>query len=331
MRKAISKYCRHKVLDLILPAIALFLMIGCGTMEARLKVNLPPEINMSPYKQVVVSEIGGNMGREVSNTIRDEISGRLQLVGQNRLDEILRELKMSHSDLTDAKSRSKLGKKLNAAAMIAGNVNGEYSGKLRFFDRPCDGGQLPLPCKEFQWTGTYRITGSIDIIDLQTGEIIKSRPIGEACSNTSTGTDVFAEAVNKKELMSSCADRIARKFIKAITSRKRTVKVSFLIDKAIPELEDGVRWAKMGDTKEAINIFAKGAKKAEGDPKIKPKVISKAYFDMGLIYKYTDEFDKAIEAFKKAYSLYPDDMYIKEKVNTERPKAEKKGPAEKGE
>ena len=64
------------------------------------------------------------------------------------------------------------------------------------------------------------------------------------------------------------------------------------------------------------------AKAAENNPKIDAKVIAKAYWDLGLAYEYSWEFDKAIECFITANRFHSDDKYAREKIHVERLKEE---------
>ena len=46
-------------LNLIVPLIFIG---GCGTVKVPVKVTHPAEINMTPYKQIAISDIKGDMG-----------------------------------------------------------------------------------------------------------------------------------------------------------------------------------------------------------------------------------------------------------------------------
>jgi tetratricopeptide (TPR) repeat protein len=60
------------------------------------------------------------------------------------------------------------------------------------------------------------------------------------------------------------------------------------------------------------------------NPKVKPKTIAKAYFNMGLAYQYSDQHDKALEAFNKSYTIDPSSDCAKEIANCKRLRYEKR-------
>lgn len=316
--------------------LSVILLTSCGTVNVPMQVTHPAEINMTPYKQIALGEITGNFGQSTSDAIKNQLveGGRFQVVERSRMDQIMKELNLSQSDLTDASNRAKLGKLMSASAMIAGRAEGKYEEKLTKDAQTCtDYSTKPAKkyaCTLYERKGSYKTNGSIDVIDIQTGLIIKSKPFTAGYEKSNTAYDGVPENIDKDALGSAAMTDNVMAFIKAISPWNETVQAPFLTDKAIPELQSGVNKAKMGDLQEAAVIFANAAKAAEGNGAIKPKSIAMAYFDLGLTYQYTDEFDKAIEAFKKAYSLNPIDFYLKEKAHAEKLKAEKKKLLEQG-
>ena len=133
---------------------------------------------------------------------------------------------------------------------------------------------------------------------------------------------------------------------------------AFVKDDAMPDLEKGISYAKAGNMDEAIRIFASTAKVAEtsnmtvkpapdnvapeatgssdifqllgkmvstvsaktfeSNASAKPESIANAYWNLGLAYEYSREFDKAVEAFKKANSFNPKPEYTSEIANVQR-------------
>ena len=320
----------------ILIIIALFMLFlnRCGTVNVPMRVTHPAEINMNPYKQVALSDIEGNMVQSVEDDIKNQLieSGRFQVVERSRLEQIMKELNLSQSDLADESNRAKLGKLMAASSMIAGNANGKYDEKLTYEDSTCTNYQTKqkYACKYYYRKGVFKTSGSLDVIDIQTGQIIKSKLFNNTCEKTNSAIDAYPESIDKDELGSECLTKNVTAFMKAISPWTEMVNAPFQTDKAIPDLQQGINKAKMGDLQDAVNVFASAAKAAEGNAQIKPQSIAKSYFNLGLAYQYTEEFDKAIEAFKKAYSLHPSDMFMKEKNNCEKLKAEKRKLQEQG-
>lgn len=300
---------------------------GCATVSVPMAVTHPAEINMTPYKQVAIGEIGGNMGQAFADSLKNKLveGERFKVVDRNRMDQIFKELKLSQSDLADEKTRVKLGGLLSASAIITGRADGTYKENTTSKSGTCTREKREYSCTTYYRKGEYGSSGSIDVVDSQTGQIIRSKVLKAAWEATTSATDDTPEAIDKDSLYSSVLGKNVSEFMKAIMPWSETVMVPFAKDGKIPDLERGINQAKAGELQEAIKIFADAAKAAETNPQIKPDSIARAYWNLGLAYEYTFvEFDKAIEAFKKAYSLKPEQKYLTEKANVEKYKAEKK-------
>lgn len=322
---------RIKIIYVLALLISLSI-IGCAEVKIPIQVTHHAEINMTTYKQIAIAEIKGNMGQSFSDTFKDSLveSNRFQVVERARLDQLLKELNLSQSDLADETKRVKLGKLLSASAMIAGHTEGKYDEETTYQDATCssgskkEGNYRKYSCKNYTRRGEVKTGGSIDVIDIQTGQIIKSKTLNNSCSEKTSATDATPAGIDKDSLFGQCLSKNVSTFLKAIIPWTEVVQASFVKDDAIPDLEKGINQVKMGEMAEAIKIFSNAAKAAETNPAIKPKSIANAYWNLGLAYEYTWEFDKAIELFKKAFSLNADETYIKEKANAESLKAQRR-------
>lgn len=339
---------RGKAIKNIAVLWGLLFLSNCGTVRVPVSVTHPAEINMRPYKQVVISDIYGNMGQGFSDILKNRLveSQRFQVVDRARLYQIVSEINLSNTDLTDPNTRVKLGRLLGASALITGHTESKYHERRWKEDatltvspdtaqkegyKKCKsvekGRRVECPIINFYREGKTETTGSIDVIDIQTSRIIKSKLLNNTCMKT---TQVYSQSyvnpplIESAELQNACLMQNVNSFLKAISPWTEIVHVPFEKDKAIPELERGIRTAQIGNMKAAVEIFISAIRDAEGDSTIKPKTLSKGYWNLALAYEYSNEFDKALEALDKAYSLNPLSIYITEKSNIFYRRAEKK-------
>lgn len=304
----------------------LILISGCGTVKVPMNLTHPAEINMSQYSQIAISDIKGNMGQSFADGLKNRLieSHRFKVVDRNRMNLIMKELKLSQSDLSDSGNAIKLGKLMSASALIAGHTEGCYKEKTSSSKGTCYKDKKKYPCTIYYRKGQYSTSGSIDVIDVQTGQIIKSKILNAAYNKSTRATDATPPPINKDSLAYAALSKNLNDFMKAITPWDEMVQVPFVKDNAIPELEKGINQAKIGELEEAIKIFRSAAKAAEYNAKIKSDSIAKAYWNLGLACEYSGHYDNAIKAFKKAYALNPKDDYGNEIKNAKILKAEKK-------
>jgi tetratricopeptide (TPR) repeat protein len=299
---------------------------GCGTVKVPIKVTHPAEINMYEFKQIAISNISGNIGQIFSDGLKNRLveSNRFKVVDRNRMNQILKELKLSQSDLTDSKNTIKLGKLMTASALITGHMEGKYKENISNRRGTCYKDKKPYSCTTYYREGIFYTSGSIDVIDIQTGEIIRSKVLNANNKITTSAINATPNYIDKDSLARAANLDNLMNFMKAITPWDEMVLVPFKKDGNIPDLEQGINQARIGELFEAIKIFQFAAKAAEENAKIKPSSISNAYWNLGLAYEYSYDYDNAIIAFKKAYALDPRDEYIKEINNANKLKAEKK-------
>lgn len=311
------------------------LLIGCGApVRIPVQVMHPAEINMSPFKQIVMGEVGGNLSRGFGDGVKEQLvdSAQFKVVDRSQLRQILGEQSLSQSDLADPKKRIKVGKLLSGAALITGHTEGSVKTELtqknmtcqRVIGKDSKGKAIwqEYGCTQYTRSSKSVTSGSVDVVSVTSGEIVKSKRLGGSCSQQTQATDAQPADIDEGELLGCALGENIRTFVKAISPWTETVSVPFFTDSGIPELEKGIRHAQMGELAEATKIFLDSAKLAEGNPKIKPKVIAKAYGNLGYSYKLLEKFDEATAAFKKAYMLNPDDNYLAEQQAVKHRRAE---------
>lgn len=260
----------------------------------------PGEMNIATYTTVAFGDIDGELGMAFADRLRATLveSGEVKVIDRKRFDEIMREQQLSQSDLMDENSRLKLGKVLSAAVVISGHYSGEYNEELYAIG------------KLYTREGKYTSTGNIEFTDLETGQIIKSKMIGNSSKDSESAYNTDPDNIDQKKLMRKCVDKDVANLHHAIAPWKEDFSLPFEKDKALPGLGKGIGILKMGQTEMAITEFANAAKAGEGDEKIKGKVLAKAYWNMGLAYLSIWDFDRASEFFTKAYSLDNDKKYV---------------------
>lgn len=309
--------------------VLMMLISACATIvKVPIPITHPAEINMRQYKQIAISpEIRGNMGQLLADGLKNRLveSERFTVVDREKLSQIMKELHLSQSDLADSKKTIKLGKFLIASALIAGHIDGKYdeqksSSTTTYYNKK-DNKQYTFT--QYNLRGIFTTSGSIDVIDVQTGKIIRSKLLNASCETTQSATNALPPSIDQNSLASKCLSENLNTFMKAIIPWKEIVQVPFVKDEALTELERGINQAKIGELEEAIRTFSDAAKTGESNSKVQASSIAKAYWNLGLSYEYSFECDKAIEAFKKAFILDPKNGYAIEINNAKKMKAER--------
>ncbi|MDD2806681.1 MAG: tetratricopeptide repeat protein [Elusimicrobiales bacterium] len=287
-------------------------------------INHPASVDMSGYRRIAIGEFTGSWSESAAGYIKERLvdGGIYSVTDRSQLNQILHELKINQSDFADPKFRIKLGRLLSSAALIIGRgIEVRLDEEVQSQNMTCTSvygsgktaQRVSLPCTQYTKTCTARSFGAVDLIDVQTGSIIKSSRFGGRCSERGSAIDGVPQCPSKPNALESCAlTSDLNYFLSKITPWQERRLVPFSRDSDMPSLELGIRHAQMGEMKEAIKTFHRTAKAAEVNPELKPAQIAKAYWNLGLAFEYSSQYDQALKYLKKAYLLYPYPPYLHE-------------------
>ncbi|MBS2022869.1 MAG: tetratricopeptide repeat protein [Deltaproteobacteria bacterium] len=307
------------------------LSLACGTVTVRVPVMRPAEINMAAYRTVAIGQIsqhgyGGNSG-QLAGMVEQALfdSGRFDVLDRTHMDQVMRELRLSASDLADSSKAAQLGKLVTAGALVYGEADDRYTENTKE-DKYQD--------KDKNNHITYTIRGealiraTFKITDVSTGKLLITKTYEERRSDQNSATDKRPEGLDKERMFQGARQAIVERFMKAIAPHKEFANANFQKDGDIPQLEGGIGYAERGDWKKAQDTFQAAISAAENNAKIGSKTLAKAYFNLGLAFEYAGDYDKAQKMIEKASDLSNDPDYLHEIDNVRQLQADQKKLAE---
>jgi len=313
--------------NLVLGALAAGMLCACGTVAVRVPVMKPAEINMAPYQSVAIGEMTGSGNRPVSDSLEEALvnSSRFTVVDRQHMNQVMRELHLSSTDLADPNAAAKLGKVVTAGALIFGDVQHSYR------EQPNE--QRYQDDKKV-WHTIYSVKGeayvraTFKIVDVSTGRLIVAKTYEERRDDTNRALDRRPEQVDRIALENSARRAVVDRFMKAIVPHQEYMYANFQKDGDIPQLEGGIGWAERGDWKKAQSTFNDAVQASEKNVKLKSGQVAKCYWNLGLSYEYAGDYDKAETMVNKAYELSNDKDMLGEIDNIHRLQADARKLAE---
>jgi len=100
---------------------------------------------------------------------------------------------------------------------------------------------------------------------------------------------------------------LIKSFVATLRLHPEKRSIGLFHDKDIPELKEGVEFVRKGDWTAAVAKFQAGA---ESNPT--SEALHKAYFNLGVAFEYSHDFDKALTSFRLADELGPEPGYAAE-------------------
>lgn len=109
---------------LMFVTLALSFLVSCGPSSkyVRIESTRPADINLKGKNKIVVGTFEGDGGKNIESAIKDRVSNSdyLELIDRSNMNDIIKELEVSTSDL--ATSKIELGKIESASILIKGRV-----------------------------------------------------------------------------------------------------------------------------------------------------------------------------------------------------------------
>ena len=119
--------------NLVFSALAAGFLCACGTVAVRVPVMRPAEINMAPYQSVAIGDMSGGGNHPMTDSLEEALvnTNRFTVVDRQHMSQLMRELRLSSSDLADPSAAAKLGRVVAAGALIFGDVQTNYREQRR--------------------------------------------------------------------------------------------------------------------------------------------------------------------------------------------------------
>ncbi len=284
--------------------VTFVLLFGCATTYLKVPVQKPANINLAGIKKIAIGEITGNGAGDFSDELTAKLfeSDRFDVLDRQHFNDILQEHKLTYSGLMDDSTTAEIGKLLGSAALIFGRVSNYDYNEETTYDTYND--KEGRSHRSYTRKGTASVSISLQITDLRTGKIIAVRKLNQNVEEKTRATDKTPAGIDKNHVLADARNRILKTFMRDIAPYTVTEKVKLLSDKNVPLLEQGINMIKVGEWEQGIEYFVKAEKEAP--------INSKVFFNLGVAYTMTSQFDQAISSFEKAYSLEPKQDYAKE-------------------
>ena len=298
-----------------------FLALACGTVAVRVPVMKPAEINMAPYNSVAIGGVTGQGAAPVSEAVEEALvnSQRFTVVDRTHMNQVMRELQLSSSDLADPNAAAKLGKVVTAGALIFGDVDSKYH------EQPSEEHYKDDKKVNHTWyiiKGVASVRATFKIVDVSTGKLVIAKTYEEKRDDTNRGLDKRPDPIDRGSLERSARHAIVDRFMKAIVPHQEFMYANFQKDSDIPQLEGGIGWAERGDWKKAQDTFNSAAQDSEKNLKLKSEQIAKCYWNLGLSYEYAGDYDKAEAMINIAYQKSNNKDMLSELDNIKQLKAD---------
>jgi tetratricopeptide (TPR) repeat protein len=308
--------------------VAAACLMGCSVVGVQVPRLMPArKANLGRFKTAAVSDFVGlapdsaGAAAELADGVRQALSNYkgLTVLDRSRLGEVLSELRLSTTELTDPGKRQQLGKFLTAGVLVAGKITSysydeevtkEQQKCTKYEGEPNNQRKVEYECTHYTRKGKALIRASIDVVDVTTGSTVVSDQLEQAPFAKTEAIDKDPDSIDGKAMLRSAQRAIVDEFSKDVLPFTVNVEVRFRKDGDLPALERGISYAQTGDWANALSTFKEALTSARNNPKIGPKVLAKAFADVGLALACQGDYKEADENLNKAFQTSGDDDYL---------------------
>ncbi len=315
-------------------AVLLFLFIFSSVISSRaqffeslvcpqvtITLSHPPDLGIKVSK-IAFGPATGMCSDQLIDAIQsDFIRNNIVVIDRAHLTSILAEHQLTLSGFVDQTSASAIGKILGPSALVIVKVQvcnvkvDRRTGKRTITDKDKKSIEIPV---YYSRTRAF-LRGSIQAVDLATGRIFASQPFDYSPERTNESEkgypDPPAEFDVQNLAFQSFTDVAHRMFLP--WSEPRTL---YFYDNKDHNLKAAYQALNSGNLDLAFEISKKNLQECKADTKIKEKLLSHAYYNVGMTFLLKEDYDKALEFFQEAAKLHPGDIVTSAMTNCKKAK-----------
>jgi curli biogenesis system outer membrane secretion channel CsgG len=233
--------------------------------------------------------------------------GRFEILDRSAVESLVKEHQFNDSGLVDQQSTATSGKFTGAVALILGTVTAYgYKEETKTMQSKSGAGYLII--------GKGTIQATFKLIDIEHGRLIAvascsisntvQSPAKDFMGNDQYSINAQPSRPDGNALMTQLRAAVVLQFVRQISPTPFTDQVTLEEDSDTPEVASGNQSAALGEWADAKTQYQKATEKAP--------MKTAGFYNLGIADRATGDFPGAIEAFKKAYKISNQQVYLKE-------------------
>lgn len=302
----------------VLMCLGVMLLAGCQS-TVRVRRLKPAEAGISGRIRVAVKDFGGQDGSAFQGRLEQAIqsNGFHELVDRSQLQSLLAEQSMSASAMAREDGSVRMGDLLIAGAYVTGDAERRVVENTTSNRRQCTRYNPntkkndTYPCTDYLREGRANYMVNAKIIDVSTGKVLGTRSYRKERHETTTATDGQPRAINYDQLVDGLRDEVVNQFMRVLAPYSVEEEVRLVTDGALPQLEEGNRFASLNQWSEAVQRYgAAVAAVSASSGMYKPETSARAFYALGLGLVMIGEYEQGLGQLKRASSTVPSEEYV---------------------
>lgn len=293
-------------------------------MNPTLPVTLthPPGLGLKITKVAFGPASGKCADQIVEALVSDFVSNQVEVVDRQNLSTILAEHDFTLSGYVDQTSAAAIGKILGPSALVFVKTQRCATEQDRLYETET---QYNYQTKSNEQVRAYYsrtrafLKASVQTVDLATGRIFAARALDYSPEQRNKSYDGYPEAPSEFDVLDVAIQAAVTDVHRMFLPWSEQTELVYYDDKDC-NLKQAFMALKAGDLEQAFNLSHQNFEACKTTPKVKPKVLGHAAYNVGMSYMMRSDHDKAMEYFREAARLRPGDIVTKAMADCQKAK-----------
>ena len=291
-----------------------------GNPTVAVAVEHPPSMGMQ-VERIVFGPASGQCADEIVQVlVTDFVSNGLEVIDRANLDTILAEYDFALSGHIDPATALQMGKMLGPSVMVVVDVT-RCAAETNFSKEQVtrtvtnDDGE-----KEEVSETIYRLAAqgflrlSLRTIDLTTGRIFAARALAYASPTRNySSKSGYPDEPSRLELLDHAMDAAVRDVRRMFLPWTEDMQVIFYDDRKCG-LRNAYLALQAGNPDRAYELSEHNLAACRETPRVKDKLLSRAYYNVGILHMLSGDYDGALEYLDTAADIRPGGAIINEAI-----------------
>ncbi len=269
--------------------------------DVKVAVNHPPDLNLK-VDTVLFTPASGECAEAITERLESHLVEQgFDVLREERLESMLAENNLATSTLLAPATAVKLGRMVGPSALVA----------LR--QRRCSDHQTTSSKRTKQGEDTvityyaktrFEASVSVQVTDLSTGRALKAETFAYESELQNQSKDGYPENPAPSRVMNRAVAQAVTPLSRLLVPWTETRKLLF-VDNGKCGMKTAYQALKEGFQDRAFDLSLQALEACRNNPKIKPKMLGAAQYNLGVVHRIRQDFDAALEMLEQARRTKP--------------------------
>lgn len=258
----------------------------------------PPGLGLNVAKIAFGPARGDKSDQFVDALVQDFVQEGIEVIDRQHVQELLAEHQLTLSGYVDQKSAAALGKILGPAALIFVNVQRAATEQKQLYEDLQD--RQGVRHRRYLSRTQAFFKASVQTVDLTTGRIFQAVTLDFSPKEENASIDRCCAEFPSEYTVLDNAIKLAVIDVHRLFAPWSENREMYFFDDKTCGLKNAHAMLKAGDVEGVLAESKRSVEECQPSPKMKPKVVAHAQYNLGMAHVLKGEYDEALRLFSES-------------------------------